>query len=234
MSYWRLARSSSSSLSSYLPPPTTLRQTLTLLRYKNDNGLPPPETFFLRIRSTLSDVMHAIEGVTFHPGCKGKDSRDPAVHELWKFDVKVIENTWSRSARRKRKRKHSISPSNNPIDKTPQVDRTRSSPHTPNAPNLNLRGEDSYFPACYLPNRPTLQCWISALDLPPSKSSSHTEDNAHTAQSVVVTLEAQWTRGKQRGLFEGFWSHVCRKVTDKLRERSVPVTAEGGGSTSNI
>ena len=201
-----MARPSSTSLLSYLPAPTALRQTFTIGLQKNN----PPPSEVVRLKTALSDVLHAIGGVTFHLVCKG--FRDPADEALWKYDVTANENTWSRAARRKRKR--SISPSSGRVKKIPRLDRTE--PQIP----IRLRGENAYAPD--LPHHPALQCWISVLDSPSKYSYTHYNQRS-------LTLEAQWRRGKDRGMFESFWSHVCRKVIDKLER---PVTEDGDTPTA--
>lgn len=120
----------------------------------------------------------------------------------WKFDVQANENTWSRAARRKRKR--STSPSHDRAKPTTQLNRG-ASPETVIYPRVE-KTSNLHSPAA-------LHCWLYAAVPPQSQHVSHTTPE----KSIIgVTLETQWVRGKDRGMFEGFFSHVCRKITERL------------------
>ncbi|KAF8519352.1 S-adenosyl-L-methionine dependent methyltransferase [Hysterangium stoloniferum] len=58
------------------------------------------------------------------------------------------------------------------------------------------------------PNSSQLVCRISPMAV------------SQATTSVGVTLEAQWIKGDSRTMFEGFWSHICRKLKDKERHRN--------------
>ena len=42
-----------------------------------------------------------------------------------------------------------------------------------------------------------------------------------TAETSGWYLEASWVRGKERSLFETFWSHASRKIATVLDEAAV-------------
>jgi hypothetical protein len=51
---------------------------------------------------------------------------------------------------------------------------------------------------------PALRCLISALRT----------EACHKSQGIL-NLEVSWVQGRDRALFESFWGHICRKVTEK-------------------
>lgn len=153
------SRPKSSSLSPYLPLPTTLQQTFT----SNPN----------QTMVYLSEVLSSIDRLSFT--FTGRDSyaatkttlETISPGSLWYFTIFASENTWSRAARRAKQR-------------------------LPTAQD-NMKSTNSNAPG-----QVNLACRISAFD--------RSEENCST------DLVAQWTKGAERDLFEGFWSHVCRKL----------------------
>jgi hypothetical protein len=207
-----IARPTSSSLAPYIPAPTTLRQTLSIPPQSETqthlNSVPPLPEELLKI--SLTQVLGSIEGLTVHEVAVVTSSSEEGESEkpAWKFDIQARENTWSRAARRKRKR--SNSPPSGRVGKMPRTDSTSMDTPTPR------REEKSTVPD--VAATAVLHCRISILH------SASEQADSEGSSPLYVTLEAQWVRGKDRALFEGFWSHLCRKVKAEV-ERTL---AAGG------
>jgi len=116
--------------------------------------------------------------------------------ERWAFIVEGSENTWSRAARRKRKRGHddtggiteppqkvSISDGKHPVERQAGGDITAG-----NEPQKRL---DDHFTG--------VRCRIS-----------------HKERDVI---ECQWMRGNDTQLFQGLWSHICRKMKENVNTK---------------
>jgi hypothetical protein len=109
----------------------------------------------------------------------------------WVVVIDASKNTWSRSARRKRKREAS------PIER-----HLKAATIAISDPDDSEKTEAANAIPPELLDK--LICSISPKPLPP-----------RTNSNAGVTLEAQWIKGDRRSMFEGFWSHVCRKLKEK-------------------
>ncbi|KAF8958194.1 hypothetical protein BDZ97DRAFT_67956 [Flammula alnicola] len=183
-----------------LPPRNTLVQTF-------------PDCTFKTVRDALSEILQSIEGVSAtevnHPhepsdsaivfSHSARDPTNSGSADL--FFIEAQENTWSRSARRKRQ--HRPQPQEDII--AASRDPSLSLPSTP-AP--------SDFPSS--PN-PALTC--SARIAIMSNQIDIAPDAGTAATTGICAVEFQWIFGKDRALFESFVSHVNKKVGIALQSR---------------
>ena len=163
----------------------------------------------------LKEVLHQLEGVRL-----SEIITDPK-ESIIRFSVEADNNTWSRGARRKRKR----------------LDATSSEPEPPVRDN---QGPASLGPA--------LACTVSII-LCPTVPEVHLAKHPAPALGVLdepevnlhagfgfgmkataglgdqngtnrYTLEIQWVYGKDRAIFESFASHVGRKFSSLTKGTS--------------
>jgi hypothetical protein len=168
--YKSFTRGTGPSLTPYNPTPNTLRQTF------------PGET--ISLKDVFRDVLFGIGSLEI------EDMKEQSDSELWAFWITARENTWSRAARRKRKRDEAIATQGDP------------QPHK----SALIEGQTRQMVvevgnSKNVPETPGLICKISQV---PSSSSDQ-------------VVEIQWIRGRVRELFDGFWSHVCRKASEKSK-----------------
>ncbi|KAF8591744.1 hypothetical protein K439DRAFT_1401880 [Ramaria rubella] len=200
-----VARPSASSLSSYLPAPTTLRQIF----FTPSQHMSAPtfqivsSPYHEDLKPTLSRILESLRGISFY--FSNEMTPGSVTNKRWSVNVVAYENTWSRSARRKRKR--SISPSTENTRKTalPESDSAQ--------PEITLL-EKQLKKIQEVTPRPALQCCISAR-------TPESQDNLQkNTGSCHMTLEAQWMRGCNRALFDSFWSHMCHRIRDSVEAGS--------------
>jgi hypothetical protein len=115
----------------------------------------------------LKTVLQSIDGALYEAApTDDTEFLDPSLL------VSAMQNTWSRSARRKK------------LSQVAQV------------------SDNSTFTSIET-RTPALKCLISCN----GKEADH---DVHGA----INLEVSWVQGRDRGLFESFWNHVCRKVAE--------------------
>ncbi|TFK38853.1 hypothetical protein BDQ12DRAFT_82541 [Crucibulum laeve] len=227
------------SLYPFLPPKNTLRQTYPELASTKEaahSGI--SRHLGRKLQEVLLDVLREIECVEANeaPPAGAERSSEPSSAAMLPhirpsedtfplITVQAARNTWSRSARRKKKGVPNHSPATLPT-------RSFSSSTTMNTdlPATGLqRCETSirttHLVSCNAPVRQLednpmlthlpLVCsvgWIS----PTSSSADAVPDvdgsSAQQSQPLPSTLEFQWIRGVDRALFESFMGHVTRKV----------------------
>lgn len=211
-----------------LPMPNTLRQPMQSLLPK---GTPLIAVGVDDIQRVFEDVLGALDGVvvvhekmTTAPVNEERVStQDEAMDvskggELDRENVELVvhasRDTWSRKARRQRQNLAGAS-----ISSSNSIPQTFSPPTNVPPPQIDaLTVEIRAIPAYTTEN----------FCGPKSKSKSKGNGNGNEmnvneadktktqAQVQAWTLECTWCRGHERALFEGFWSHVCRKMGPAL------------------
>ncbi|GJJ09257.1 hypothetical protein Clacol_003479 [Clathrus columnatus] len=245
----KYARPISTSLVPFIPLPTTLRQRVTL-----DTN---------QIKIFLSQILSSINGLSFAfsdgngSGSESETGTQPDdVHVQWSGTITAFENTWSRAARRRsKKRVHAQLEVNEdcPEDKNRNTEQVAASkkkrpvqsmdpehsghvsqeqghvrcdilreahpvpildkdlnpklyPSTAPSPSTSIVSKKEEL-------RPILVCRIDAGILEPTTDSQPRYKIGKELRGPESTfLVAQWMRGADRAVFEGFWSHVCRKL----------------------
>jgi len=131
----------------------------------------------------------------------------------WFFHIHADENTWSRSARRKKKRKPSVREE----EIQDKVGRNRPD-------KIVLEGTQVHVPGMVCDVRILCSSPKDLTVTSDEEESTRMEiDNitfngqfeSHTVfQNGSYSLEFQWVFGKERGLFENFTSHLWTKVRE--------------------
>ena len=193
--YWqsisRILLPPSHTLASVLPPRTTLRQPLPSART-------PEEVLY-----ALKDILNAIEGLCVSTSQTSYSSSSGALR------IEAADNTWSRSARRKKKQS---------LD---EVVARAQHPQTFRR-SLNLvcgvisgKGDDQNL--CEINHD-----WMDVDHLGLGGKVDMQEEKRTVDQEVGYSLEFQWISGMDRSLFESFVGHVGRKIFEYLTKHWRP------------
>lgn len=134
--------------------------------------------------------------------------RPPSRVAVALFFVEAMRNTWSRAARRKAKGKVEAHTNTGKLfsvkNDAPSTILVHPS-STSGTPNESRGG---------IVTGPTLTCSVRVIMVLPHGGVAETGSTAAIEDSLE--LEFQWVFGKDRALFEGFTSHVGRKMTAAL------------------
>ena len=139
------------------------------------------------LKSVLASVLGGLDGVTF------------SFEEEGSIEVIAMANTWSRAARRKKL--HSSSSTISGTADTEILSTPASLPQMQCAIRILFRS-----------SRPQSQSNSGFITSVSVNNNMESNDAGTSAQE----LECTWTIGRDRALFESFWSHVCRKVASLL------------------
>lgn len=206
--------------------PNTLRQPMQSLLPK---GTPLIAVGVDDIQRVFEDVLGALEGVVVvHEKMTAAPSRmneervstqDEAMDvskggELDRENVELVvhasRDTWSRKARRQRQNLAGAS-----ISSSNSIPQTFSPPTNVPPPQIDaLTVEIRAIPAHTTGHICGTKSKGNGNEM--NANVNEADKTKTQAQVQAWTLECTWCRGHERALFEGFWSHVCRKMGPAL------------------
>ncbi|KAL1741993.1 hypothetical protein HDZ31DRAFT_44238 [Schizophyllum fasciatum] len=196
-----LARISSQALQSVLPPRNEMSQPLP-------SPTQPGTSWRIRVGTVVRQICEALPGVIVR-----EDSATPT------FTIQATANTWSRAARRKAQREGggvAVSEADGHAKPalTVTVDWTLHAATAPSALTdvMDWEGYDEAMgdAAAEYAEEPKARrrSLDTTMDVDPSPTPQ--------AGAACPILRIRWVQGRDRALFETFWSHLSRKVVSML------------------
>ncbi|KAI5888039.1 uncharacterized protein SCHCODRAFT_02639553 [Schizophyllum commune H4-8] len=198
-----LARVSSQALQSVLPLRNEMAQPLP-------QHIAVDTSWSERVEAAVREARGALSGVTVQTNA-----------QTYALTISATANTWSRAARRKAQREASMQPTPDHHDER-QLDvmvswSTRGKEETGSHPDaMDWEGHDDATPgdaAAEYAVEGRRSSTDSAMEVDHPVGAAR-GPSKHEAASPILRI--RWMRGRDRTLFETFWSHLSRKVVGML------------------